>query len=375
VPVSLIYPLEPWNNFWYANAALFPAIALAGHLSERSLAGKSGKPLVVSFMLYLFLSMALFLAGPKWYYPSLDGEISYIGKMNFYLNEDLFRERGFLKARDITDKAVKELPGSSVAYYYKGLLASGEAERRAAFEKALRIDPGNTLVRLYNIDSLIESGRWREANERLKTLLITGNDRYYQVYTNLADAREGLGDLEKAEEYLLKALELKPDKFDLYERLFFIRQKMGKAASAERALDMFASKYFEDPYIAYLRVAARFALEGDLHRSAVYAEKAKEAILGRSDRGDAVISGIPEMLTRLGNILLSIGKEDEAVEVLKKAIEVDPGYARAYHDIALAYYNKEEYDEAYRYCELAIGSGHPMTPSILEILSGKERSR
>ena len=67
------------------------------------------------------------------------------------------------------------------------------------------------------------------------------------------------------------------------------------------------------------------------------------------------------------------GKDDapafrKAIEACKKAIEANPYYANAYHNLSVAYYYEGKYDLAVEYCNKALALGAAVNPKYLKII-------
>ena len=57
-----------------------------------------------------------------------------------------------------------------------------------------------------------------------------------------------------------------------------------------------------------------------------------------------------EALTNLGNVYHAVGEDEEAIALLKKALETDPNYASAYEGLAILYFHQKKYSLAVDYC-------------------------
>ena len=62
------------------------------------------------------------------------------------------------------------------------------------------------------------------------------------------------------------------------------------------------------------------------------------------------------------------GMDDEAIAEYKRAIEINPNYAKAHNNLAVEYYYKEEYYLAIEHCDRAIELGYRVHPKLLELL-------
>ncbi|MGD0336053.1 MAG: glycosyltransferase family 39 protein [Candidatus Omnitrophota bacterium] len=71
----------------------------------------------------------------------------------------------------------------------------------------------------------------------------------------------------------------------------------------------------------------------------------------------------------LGNVYVSKAMMTEAVEHYQKAIELNPGFTEAYNNIILAYYKKNDFNQARNYYYKAISRGLGINPLYQEVLS------
>ena len=53
------------------------------------------------------------------------------------------------------------------------------------------------------------------------------------------------------------------------------------------------------------------------------------------------------------------------MDMYLKAIEAEPNYVQAYHDLAIIYFTTEKYQKAVEYCDKAVALGYS-DPSLLE---------
>jgi len=64
----------------------------------------------------------------------------------------------------------------------------------------------------------------------------------------------------------------------------------------------------------------------------------------------------------------SKGMFDEAIAECKKAIAINPNYAKAHNNLAVVYYEQGQYDLAIKHCDKAIELGGKVHPEFLEAL-------
>ncbi len=59
---------------------------------------------------------------------------------------------------------------------------------------------------------------------------------------------------------------------------------------------------------------------------------------------------------------------NEAITELKKALDIDPNYAKVHRNLAIAYYKKGEFKSAIKHCDIAVEFGYKIHPKFLEDL-------
>ena len=70
----------------------------------------------------------------------------------------------------------------------------------------------------------------------------------------------------------------------------------------------------------------------------------------------------------IGSLYASLGRYQEAIDYLNKSLEINPGYALSYMNLAAVYYQLAEYDKAVEYADQAVGLGHEGDTAFLEKL-------
>lgn len=53
----------------------------------------------------------------------------------------------------------------------------------------------------------------------------------------------------------------------------------------------------------------------------------------------------------------------------KKVLNINPQNAAAYYNVAIAYYNRQEFALARKYCQKAVDLGYVANPKFLQLLS------
>lgn len=77
----------------------------------------------------------------------------------------------------------------------------------------------------------------------------------------------------------------------------------------------------------------------------------------------------------LGNAYAAIGKNEEAVSAYKKAIELNPNYAIAYNNLSIVYLHEKQYKSAIEYCDKARELGFINTVLLETLKQHRERKK
>jgi Flp pilus assembly protein TadD len=162
-------------------------------------------------------------------------------------------------------------------------------------------------------------GDYRAAAEQLTALIQEQPD--YRAYVALAEALEKLGDFDHAEQALHAAIALEPDKFKAHHHL-------------SRILWLRASK---------IARTDRQRARADFEEAAVYARK---AIARRAD--DAMSHVV------LGLALRQLGKEKEALDAFRTAVELGPNLTDAHFYLGQTLADAGQLAEARRSLQRAV---------------------
>jgi|GEM_PF-1666307 len=376
IPVSLLFPAEPWNNFWHANGTVYPLIAVTSLVAERLASRRAGKLFIMAIFSYLGISLALFLGGPKWGYMSPDWEKAYAGKMEYFLNEELFGKTGFREARNLAGAMIARHPKSAIACYYKFYLSENNDAKLAWLKKALEYDPGNPLIILEQAEFLSRENRRHEAIKLLRGLLDNGR-RYFEVYSRLGWLEYEAGDYSEAERHICEALQMKPDDPGMYKFLFFTQDALGKREAADKALQAFAVRSSAGLCTAYAIVADEFIKKKRFDKAAYYVDKIRKAIALPGMNRNKVGSNFIEAYYNLGARYTRAGKDNEAIEIFNKIVEIDPRYAPAYNALTVLFYKAGRYDLAVIYFDkasaLGYHVGHELQAALEAYRTGRRR--
>lgn len=78
--------------------------------------------------------------------------------------------------------------------------------------------------------------------------------------------------------------------------------------------------------------------------------------------------GFAKAYINRGNAYFFKGQHDQAISDFNKALDTDPKFARAYANRAEAYFMKKEYDQAWEDARQAQSLGHEVNPKFLQAL-------
>ena len=153
----------------------------------------------------------------------------------------------------------------------------------------------------------------------------------YRFFTNYGLLLRDLGKFEKAENFLRKAIEIRPDISSTYSNLAAILRNLGKLEEAENFLRK-AIEINPDLDIAYFNLG--FILK-DLGKLEEAEKNLRKAIEIKPDFAIAYLN--------LGNTLKDLGKLEEAEKNLRKAITLNPNLARAYYSLSTLKISTEDF--------------------------------
>lgn len=147
-------------------------------------------------------------------------------------------------------------------------------------------------------------------------------------------AYEGLGDLRRAEEYYLRAVDLQPKRTDTRNalgRLYLTRARGGEAAAYPRALEAFRQMAEADP-------------------------------------------ASPDGFTNMGIVLTEMERLDDARQLMERALSKNPDDPALYANLAALHFRRGEADAAERYWRQALALGPGFGPAVMELAAFYGRS-
>ncbi len=240
-----------------------------------------------------------------------------------------------------------EVPRS---YYSEGLLEEAVQEN----QKKLELEPENHMLRCSLANGLNRLGRFEEAinhyrqcisqhpsseyfNNLGKALLNAGRyqesiesfssvineKRWPDAYYNIAQAHRSLGQLEKANEYLIEAVKINP-KY--------------REALNERAHILEALERKDEALTEYKKVIALFFAEYQASEAEVYNYEMSvlldnpelvEELIRQLKRYIQKFPGFADGYYKLGQALEAKGLRNEAMLAFRKALEINPSYETA----------------------------------------------
>ena len=207
---------------------------------------------------------------------------------------------------------VEKFPYFPEAQFYMGLTKFRQKDIEGAafyFSEALKIYPEHQKAR-------------KGLNNVTKQLLNNGNKAYKR------------GDLEKASDYYLKAVQFDQDFYLAFYQLGVLEKKMG---NSDEAIGYFnkAIKIKPDFYKAWFTLGTSYEVDNNLDSAIVKYNMAIE-----------LNPGYTKAYGNLGNIYTLLEDYDSAKDVLLTAIQIDPTYADGHLRLGVVYSKQELFFEA-----------------------------
>ena len=198
------------------------------------------------------------------------------------------------------------------AQFYMGLTKFRQKDIEGAafyFSEALKIYPGHQKAR-------------KGLNNVTKQLLNNGNKAYKR------------GDLERASEYYLKAVQFDQEFYLAFYQLGVLEKKMG---NSDQAIDYFnkAITIKPDFHKAWFTLGTSYEVDNNLDSAIVKYNKAIE-----------LNPGYTKAYGNLGNIYTLQEDYDSAKDVLLTAIQIDPTYADGHLRLGVVFSQQELFIEA-----------------------------
>lgn len=223
--------------------------------------------------------------------------------------QNLIAEKSFNDAKDRLNKYLEENPNDVEAIKLLGLV--------------------NVNLNLF-----------KEAKENFEKVIVSIPDDATTMFY-LANCYDSLNDLESAERYYIKVLELRENFVDAHKNLCIIYMKTGKEQSAikiaQQAKLIDSSDYTFDYLIGTASVALKMYNQG--------IEYLKKALALNPEH--------PQIYNNLGTAYLLTGAREKSLDSYKKAIKLNPNDSVAYYNIASIYQIQNKHAQAADYFKKA----------------------
>ena len=288
------------------------------------------------------------------------------------------------KAEEIYKKVLRNNPSQSDAQYLIGVIALQKNNHHKAielFEKAILIKPKAyyyyDCAQAYNVltdkESAISSYKkaialkddYLEANNNVGNILreignreeaiqyfkktIQINDKFSIGYYNLALTYDEKKDYDNAVSFYKKTIEINPNFAQAYNNLGVILKKKSAFKDAiynfEKAINI-NPKYTD----AYFNLGSLYYQFGDTLEG--HTEKAINCF----EKIIAINPSHLKVYNKLSRIMRHLNKQDEAIHILEKALEINANDPETHNNIGLAYTELGQSEKAIKSFEKAIKS-------------------
>ena len=322
------------------------------------------------------------------------------------------RKRQYDEACAAFERAIELDPGHPAYHYNAGIVYEfrGILDRaRLAFQASLQIDPMSSLSRRYLGSILLRKNKPREALEEYALASRLDPDQA-ECWYGLGKARARLGQDSLAIASLERARDLDEDFLEVYYQLSRLYRKAGRTSEAEAAMErlhdlkenrpeyiergalkmihpdiardqydlgrLYKSRGWPAAGEARLYRSARLGLELHARDKVLGTEPAKASRIERRAAQEAIAHRSHALALShyraaieldadnaanyrgLGLALAQLERFDESMVALRTAIQIDPGFAPAYNDLALILFKEHgEYDEAIQFLQRAVDEG------------------
>jgi len=204
----------------------------------------------------------------------------------------------------------------------------GEAEKE--YLRAIELNPGYAWVHFWYSLLLENTARYQETI-REEEIAFELDPMSIPLILNMTSRKEGLLELQEAEELYLRLLEIEPNRAESRYYYAYLLARMGKNEDAARQCSLAVE--LEDE--AYNYVAYVYDLMGDFEKALRSANKYIESAPNNPDTYDTQ-----------GDIYANYGILDSAIFSFKKALEIKPDYAPSLKKLGNVYLFRQEYAKA-----------------------------
>ena len=188
-----------------------------------------------------------------------------------------------------------------------------------------------------------QQGLLLEAGEIYRAIL--GEDPEHVDSLNLMGViMQAVGDLEMAEELLIRATELAPDYFAPFANLGNVLQGGGRLSEAVNSFRKALS--LEPDSVETINNLASALNEMNNFKDA----------LAASERALSLVAAFPEALVNKGNAMLGLGQAHDAVTIYQEALALEPNHSNGSFNLGNAYMDLEAFQEAIEPYRVAVAS-------------------
>ncbi|WP_456410249.1 tetratricopeptide repeat protein [Oceanithermus sp.] len=291
--------------------------------------------------------------------------------------------------------------GLGLALYRKGDLRGALFE----FDQVTRLFP-DRFEGWYNLAvAYADSGRWNEAATAFQRAIALGEEQKLApdvlrpAYLGLATAQRKLGKPDQAAQTLMVAAEkMGEDEEILYliaENLSLagkpkeaipylykvLNKDRGNVAAVNLLADIFVGQGLMDRALRELdrsleatqdpAIRANLLLKKAMLLKAIDPEKAAKLL----EEASALDPRLWQAHYDLGSSWLRAGDPDRALRAFQKAYSVNPTEPKILVGLAAAYFQKQDYKQAYRYAQLAADSSEGAVKADALLIAGKSAYR
>ena len=289
------------------------------------------------------------------------------------LGDALYKQGRYAEALDVTRIAVKQRPEHFQAHFNLGatldVLGRFE-EAETHLRRAIALNPQAQDAYLNLSKVLYEQGRYAEALEATRVAIEQAPD-FFEAHFNLGAILNMLGRFEEAETYLRRAIALNPQDVDALFSLGAALYKQGRYAEAfeatrgaiEQDPDFFKAHFnlgailhalgrSEEAETHLRRAIALNPQDVDAFRKLIEVltpqGRYEEAIdlMAQAVALDPASPQAIELHCLMGQTAQENGQPEVATEYYKRALEIDPHYAKAIRRLAHLRSEQQRYDEA-----------------------------
>jgi tetratricopeptide (TPR) repeat protein len=232
--------------------------------------------------------------------------------------------------------ALQIRPDFAEAHNNLGIVLEKKGQSEVAIEhyaQALKLKPDYVKAHVNLGVAFAREGKVDEAITSYRNALSL-NPNFAEAHTNLGAALAELGNVKEAILHYTTALRLNPDVEQTHNNLGVAFMQNGKIDSAidhfQKALQI-NPEFSEGKQNLIKALAINRELQHEIARVLRESEQDPEN---------------PTLRYQLGILFFNAGEWDKAIFHLKRAISLQPGFARAQNDLANIYAKKEEYEKA-----------------------------